>query len=434
MIVMRRKGMKRLVSAVSMVLMLVVAVAAQAPTEISFLSNSVSPYDVAIPAMIKAFEAQNPGIKVKLEQVPTKNLWELVEIKMAVKESTPDAFFVDIPLLPAYVVKNYLEPLDGYITAADKKQWVDVAVKASTVDGKLYAVPFQNSSAVLYYNKDILTEAGVPFPSKDPSKRLTWEELVEYAKKCTLDRNKDGVTEVFGLGMAQVSRPYAMLPIPLSKGGKAISADGRSVSGLLTTKEWTDAGKFIYDLYNTWKISPKGVDANTINSYFPSGNLAFFVGPDYSMYSYAKNQKLNWDYAPYPYFKGGEPVTPTGSWHLGINKYSKHKDAAMKFIKFMTTPPACIDWFNLDGHLPTARATLDYISTNKKFGAWPYDMFNLLLYESQHTAVPRPSTPGYLEYEEILTAAFEDIRNGKDPASVFSEAESRIERTLRKYR
>lgn len=407
---------------------------AQGTTEITFLTNSVAPYPTAIPIMLKAFEAQNPNIKVKLEQAPTKNLWELIEIKMGVKESTPDAFFVDIPLVSAYVTKNYLEPLDPYFSAADKQQWIDVAVKASSVNGKLYAVPLQNSSMVLYYNKDILKEAGVEFPSREIAKRLTWEELAELAKKCTLDRNKDGVTDVFGLGIAQVSRPYPQLPLPLSKGGKAISDDGKSVRGILTSKEWIDAGKFIYDIYNTWKIAPKGVDGNVITSYFASGKLAFYIGQDFSIYSYAANKTLNWDYAPFPYFKGGVPVTPTGSWHLGVNRYSKNKEAAVKLIKFMTTAPAIVDWFNIDGHLPTAKAALKYINSEAKFNSWPFNMFDLLQYESQNTAAARPSTPGYLEYEELLTAAFEDIRNGKDPQTAFGEAESRIERALQKYR
>ena len=48
----------------------------EATTEIVFLSNSVKPYDTAIPIMIAEFEKQNPNIKVKVEMLPTKSLWE----------------------------------------------------------------------------------------------------------------------------------------------------------------------------------------------------------------------------------------------------------------------------------------------------------------------------------------------------------------------
>ncbi len=154
--------------------------------------------------------------------MPTQNLWELVEIKLGAKESTPDALFTDSPLISSYVMKNYLEPLDQYYTEAEKAQYVDVARQISTVDGKLYSAPLVNSSQVLYYNTAIFDQLGIPRLSKDPKDRLTWEALVELAKKVTIDQNNDGTPEVFGLGISQISRPYQMLTMPLSEGGQAI--------------------------------------------------------------------------------------------------------------------------------------------------------------------------------------------------------------------
>lgn len=403
-------------------------------TEIVFLSSSVKPYDTAIPEMIKKFEALNPDIKVKVEMLPTQNLWELVEIKMGAKEAVPDVLWTDSPLITSYVTKGYLEPLDAYFTKEELDQFVSVPLESSKVNGKLYAVPFQNSSQVLYYNTALFDEAGIPRLSKDPKDRLTWEALVEIAQKLTTDKNNDGTPEVFGLGISQISRPYQMLTMPLSLGGEAIGKDGMTISGVLTTPPWIKATQFLSDIFNKYKVSPKGVSPSDMLAYFPSEKIAMLIGPDYNMKSYAAMKDLKWDYAPYPYFAGGKAVTPTGSWHLGVNKFSKNKEAGVRLIKFLTEAPYCIDWFELDGHLPTNKNTLDYIAKTAKFNEWPNNIFGLINYESKNTAVPRPSTPAYLEYEQLLTNAFEDIRNGSDPYTTLKGTEERIERMLKKYK
>ena len=69
------------------------------PIEITFLSNSAKPYDAAIPAIIAEFEKQNPDIKVNIEMLPTKNIFEVVEVKLGSGEKTPDVLFVDAPLV-----------------------------------------------------------------------------------------------------------------------------------------------------------------------------------------------------------------------------------------------------------------------------------------------------------------------------------------------
>ena len=242
---------------------------ASGPVEITLLSNSVKPYDTAIPAIIAEFEKQNPDIKVNIEMLPTKNLLEVVEVRLGSGEKVPDVFFVDAPMVTAYSVKQYLEPLAKYFTEEELAQYVDVCREYCTVDDVLYAIPFVNSSQVLYYNTRMFDEAGIPHLSKDPADRLTWEEVVELAKKLTIDEDGDGNPEVFGLGIAQISRPFQMLTMPESLGGQPIGDDG-TVTGVLTTDAWIQACQFIQDLFNTWNVSPKGVSASDMLAYFVS--------------------------------------------------------------------------------------------------------------------------------------------------------------------
>ena len=64
-----------------------------------------------------------------------------------------------------------------------------------SVDGKLYAIPFQNSTPLVYYNADLLKEAGFDHAPVD------WAELIAMATKLT--KKTGGNTEVWGLMMPQ---------------------------------------------------------------------------------------------------------------------------------------------------------------------------------------------------------------------------------------
>jgi multiple sugar transport system substrate-binding protein len=52
----------------------------------------------------------------------------------------------------------------------------------------------------------------------------------------------------------------------------------------------------------------------------------------------------------------------------------------------------------------------------------------------ENNAVPRPTTPFYLEWEELATKAFEDVRNGADPKETLDRYTAILERTAAKYR
>ncbi len=410
------------------------AVMHASPTEITMTCMAGLPYTEAMPAMVKAFENENPGIKVKVEFYPNPQILQITEVKLGAKSKTPDILFTDIPLVSAYTLRGYLTPLDKYFTAAEKKQWVPAAVNAARVNKKLMIAPLNNSTLVLFYNRKLFAEKGIAPLSKDPKDRLTYEQVLELAKKLTIDRNNDGINEVWGFCFTQVNRAYQLLPLPQSLGAKVIGPDGLKTRGIIDSPKWVKAFQFYQDLFNKWKVAPKGIaPAETVN-FFKSGRLAMMLGVEYQAKTIQEASSLDWDFAPYPYFEGGKPVTATGSWSLGLNAYSENKEAAAKFIRYLSIAPGCIEWFKADGHLPPNQKSLEYIEANPEYEKFPLNIFKLANYESLHTAVPRPVTPGYLEYEQTLNAAFEDIRNGSDVKQTLTNAAARIDQMLMKYR
>jgi multiple sugar transport system substrate-binding protein len=378
--------------------------------------------------LINEFQSLNPGIKVDIQLIPYPQLSPTLEVRLAAG-GTPDAYIVDGPLTASFAARNYLLPLDDYFSSKDLKAWFPSSIKAATYKGKIYSIPYATSSSGLYYNKKILKDAGIPFPSEKPEERLTWEQVADMAKKLTVV-NKDGQTEIWGFMMEQMMTPYQFLPLPQSKRAKVISSDGMKVSGYINSRPFIEATQFYWKLYNEWKVSPQGItDAAKSREYFGNGKVALMLGAEWNITRLAAFKGLEFGLAPHPYFKGGVAVTPTGSWHVGVNSRTTHKEEAVKYVKYITGFEASTKWHRLFGHAP-ARPDV-YAAVPEDFNS---PMWKIFFYEMQNTAVPRPATPGFSEYEQILREALSSISSGAEPEKTLNEAAQRIDRELRKYR
>lgn len=378
--------------------------------------------------LIQGFEKANPNIKVDVQLVPFTQLFQTLEIRLPAG-GTPDVYLVDGPLTPSYAARGFLLPLDAYFTPQEMKAWFKASVETGTYKGKLYSIPYATSSAGLYYNKDIFKKYGVPFLPEKPGERLTWEEVAKIAKKLTIDEDGDGQIDVWGLMIEQIDRPYQLLPLAQSKGATVISRDGFKTEGYITSKPFIEATEFYWKLFNEWKVSPQGIpDAAKSREYFGNGKAAMMLGAEWNISRLAAFPNRNFGLSPHPYFEGGEAVTPTGSWHVGINSKTSKKDAAVAFVKYITGKEAAIEWHELFGHAP---ARLDVYEAMPVFRN---PMWQVLLYEMKNTAKPRPVTPGYLQYELLLREAFNSIHYGADPTSTLKDAAKRIDRELRRYR
>ena len=285
---------------------------------------------------------------------------------------------------------------------------------------------------MLYYNKDLLKKAGIPFPPNDVTKRLTWEQVATDARKAQV-KSGSQVT-AWGLVIDQIDRPYQLLPLPESLGGQPISKDGLHVQGIINSKPWVDAFTYYYNLFNTWGISPKSATDTQTAGLFSSGHAAFFWGGPWNISTFAPAKGLNWGFAPTPYFAKGKPVTPNDSWHLGINRRSPHIAEAAAFIHYITVGPGQDAWAAAVNQTPSLKRTAATIATNPKYATFPDNILRLTAYEAVHTAIPRPITPGFSEYQDILTQAFNNIRTGQQPKAALDAAASQIERALAKYR
>ena len=140
------------------------------------------------PEVEAIWNQEHPDIKIEAEfQADLAN----DKYMLALTNGTaPDVMACALDWVTTFGSANLLEPLDEYVAkdSFDVSQFVQGANDASTVDGKLYGLPFRSETYVMYYNKDILSAAGYDTPP------ATWEEVKEVAAACT---NGD----VYGYGL-----------------------------------------------------------------------------------------------------------------------------------------------------------------------------------------------------------------------------------------
>jgi ABC-type glycerol-3-phosphate transport system substrate-binding protein len=398
-------------------------------TEITFLV--LTDWEAKLKTAAEEFNKDNPNITVKMEPYPFRQLFETMEVKLGSKSADIDVVLTDGPLVSNYFVKGYLEPLDGLVSEDAKSKWIPSSLDAGTVNGTLAAAPMNTSSQVLYFNKDIFAEKGVTPPDFDVEKRWTWEQVVETGKQLTYDNNGDGQNDIFGFSFEQINRPYQLLALGHSLGAKVISDDGLVSEGFSNSPEMVQAGQFYYDLYNTYKISPN-ITADQAVEYFATGKVAMFVGGTWNVGRFTED-KVNFGIAPHPYFEGKQVATPTGSWHVGVSRFSEHKAEAAKFVEFLTAGRGAEMWFAANNDLPAHVDLLKKAEEDPKYQEFPQNIMLLAINEASNTAVARPKTPGYLEWETLMDKAFNDIKNGTDPKQALDGAVSQIDRQLKKY-
>jgi ABC-type glycerol-3-phosphate transport system substrate-binding protein len=383
--------------------------------------------------VIGAFEEANPDIHIELEQVSFNDLFQQIQVRLGAGTPNPDLISVDGPLVAAYSYRGWLLPLDEYFTEEEKEDWLPSSLMAAQYDGQLTSAPVSTSTQLLIYNADVFEEAGVTPPG--PDDRLTWEEIAELAPQLTLDRDDDGITDVWGFTWEQVNRIYQLQPLPMSLGGQPIGDDGLTVQGIINGPEWVDAFTYYYDMFNTLQAAPQGDYADQNADLFFNGNIAMMVGGTWNI-NRALNSEMDFDWgvSRHPYFADGEVVTPTGSWHIGANAATEHPEEAARFIHWLTTSEGAETWWrDGSGDFPAQQSVLALFQTEPEFQEGMAQTLKTAADEATVNPQSRPVTVGYLEYEQILQNAFLDIINGADVQESLDIAASRIESEMSKY-
>lgn len=303
--------------------------------------------------LIKRFEAANPDIKIKQETFPYDAYSQKVATSVPAGQG-PDVVNLFYGWLPQYVGSGYLQPLPekDFPTRKIEADFVPM-IKVSKMDGKYYALPTAVRTLALFYNKDLFKQARIAGPPR------TWNEFVQAAQKIT--KGAPPRFQTLGFAMAPDGQDFHVLREVLIRqyGGKPYSADNKQA-----TYDTSDAARkalvFYSDLVTKHKVGvPNFFPGN--NAYrdaFIGGKAGMIIDGSFAIGTIKNGAKFDWGVVPLPVLETGGLRSNFGSyWVNGITKNAKGDklNAAVKFLKFLTSEEVMREWMRDVGEIPASR-------------------------------------------------------------------------------
>lgn len=332
--------------------------------------------------MAAEFEAANPDVKVEL--VITD--WDTYKAKITAAlsgKNVPELYTVLLTDVNPFAKMGLLEPVDvlGEAAGIDFADLIPAAMDIVSVDGAPYAIPFRYDGSGIYYNVDILKEAGYEsFPA-------TWAEMLEMCAKLQ-EKGIVGFCWPFGNQANAVTRFVQQI---YTYGGSVLTDDQKTC--LLDTDEAKKALSAIKETLDLGYASSSSmeVDNTIMRDMFGNGQIAFNLSGPFDWETLmADYPELNFASATIPGIDG-TGVTTANGWCIVMGAGCDDKEAAARFLQYLTTPE---NQARLTDSFPASYVALDY----EKFATDILKPFA----EQLNTSREEPSYDRWAEIEPII--------------------------------
>jgi trehalose/maltose transport system substrate-binding protein len=389
---------------------------------ITFVGDSVGGGHQRDMALASKFSAQT-GIKVNVVPHPTASDAAYAQLVRAFSShsSSVDVAMIDVVWPGAFA--PYLVDLKPKLGAQSKIHAAGI-VKSDTIDGKLVAMPWFGDFGMLYYRTDLLKKYGYSAPP------TTWDELFAMAKKI---QDGEQASNPNFYGFVFQGNSYEGLTCDALEWYESSGAGGFIDNGKVTIDN--PQGEKILDLFRTniGKTTPRGVTSyqeTETHTAFINGDAAFMRNWPYA-YSLAQasGSKVRGKFAvaPLPHEPGYKSAATVGGWQLAVSKYSKHPDASIEFVRYMTSK--AVEKFDT--------VTNSNVPTIPSLAADPLVRKVAPYLNPKTAAVPRVTRPSsflgakYNEGSQIIYQSINQILNGANASSVLPTAKNRLEQLIK---
>ncbi len=284
----------------------------------------------------EGFEASQDGIDVDLVQIAERDdLIARLSTAFAGGEP-PDLFLMNFRYLGQFESKGALAPLAPYLADSDafsQEDFYPEAMSAFQFGGEQVCMPQNVSSLVLYYNRDLFEQAGVPLP---PAEGWSWNDMVAAATELTQDADGDGAVDVYGLGVdPEIIR---VAPFVWSNGGEVVDDPVTPTRSAIGSLRGIQAVQAFLDLRGVAGVTPTDEEAESQNfeERFLDGTLAMMMESRKVVPSFRTITGFEWDVAQLPVHR--QPATILHSDAYCMTAASDHKDEAWTFLEFALGP------------------------------------------------------------------------------------------------
>lgn len=342
--------------------------------------------------MVEEFEKEHENIKVEL--VITD--WDTYKSKISTAISAngaPQLFTILLTDVAPFAKKDLLEPLGRYEkTGIDFSDILTPALDITTIDDEIYGVPFRYDGSGIYYNVDLLSKAGYDeFPTD-------WDTMAKMAKELTSG-------EVYGFAWPlgnQANAVTRLIQQLYTYDGDVLNED--ETECMLNSDASKRALTNIVSSIEEGYASPSSaeIDNTKMREMFGSGQLAFnFTGPFDIETLKEDYPDLNFKTAVIP-GNGGMGCTTANGWSVAMAKKADNKDAAAKFLAYITQPE---NQARLTDSFPASKTAMEM----DQFASEEMTPF----IEQLNNSRPEPVYDNWAEMEPIIYEYMQNAVSGK---------------------
>jgi multiple sugar transport system substrate-binding protein len=379
------------------------SVVAQEPVTIHVLSmDQAAMTTEEMDAVAAEFEAANPNINVEMEYVAYDALHDKFTTAMATNPPPYDVVIVDVIWYDEFINAGYIADVTDRVTPEQRENVFDSAWNVTTRNDTVYGMPWLLDTKYLFYNMDMLSQAGFDAPP------ATWEELVTQAQAI-----KDAGLAEFPIVWSWAQAEAAICDFTAllyGNGGQFLDEDGNPA---FNGPEGVGALQFMVDTVNNGLTNPSSITylEEDVRNVFSSGRAAFALNWLY-MYNLAnfneeESQIIgNVGITTIPVFEsaaanGLVSASVDGSMGFSVVATSQNQDAAWDYIEFLTSQPVQMEFSA--NQLPIWETSYDGDNLDILTSAGQAQPVTVPMFAEQFPyANVRPTVPYYQEASKSL--------------------------------
>ena len=312
--------------------------------------------------LVKEFEQLHPDIHVHVQQIP----WTAAHEKLLTAfagNSMPDIFQLGNTWVPEFHVLNALEPLDKWIAGSHSiksENYFSGIWQTNIVDSMVYGIPWYVDTRVLFYRKDILTQAGFPDGPK------SWRDWQTASKR---------IAAIEGKNNYAILLPTNEWVPPVVMGlecGSSLLKDSNCY-GDFSGKEYTKAFEYYISFFRQHFAPVAITEVTNVYQAFETGFVSMYITGPWNIGEFSRrlpaSMQTKWMTAPLPSISGNSAgLSLAGGSSFAMYRLSNHKEEAWQLIEFLSQPSSQLEFYKLTGDLPARRETWeDSTFVNNKY-------------------------------------------------------------------
>jgi multiple sugar transport system substrate-binding protein len=384
-----------------------------------------------ITALTNQFNATNPdGHKVNTQTADWGAYYDLLTATYDTG-NIPDVAVMHASVMPNFTSRNLLTPLSSLFEQAgvDTADFVPAALTNASVEGEIYAMPFDLHALLFHVNMDLMEQAGLVNEDGTPRLPTSPEEFISMGKAFEEATGKNFIAVESQSAEGMMIRLFQSLM--WQRGADVLSADGQTAA--MNSPEGVEVATFIKSIYDEG-LADTALDYPGAEQAFLNGDAGIIINGTWVVDSYNSQAESgnvalkNYQVSSVPALYGEQAVwADSHMWVIPADESrpAEELDAALDFLAFLNENNC--QW-SRTGHLSVRQSVID----SPEFAALPHRSSFANTSEIAN-AVPRTQNQ-----RGIFNAMISDFNamwlGGTEPQAALDAAQANVERILRRNR